>query len=174
MSGAVTGAGRWIAAALLAGVTLGGIGLLSNLTLPGATQTGGVLHLDWRLRGEEAGPCVQVAGDSEHLPIHMRNPDACAGALPEYHLRLWIDGELRVDEVVRGGGIRGDRPLTVYRGLPLTPGERQVRVEFVRADGDPDAVALRLEDRVPIRAGEVQLLVRRQDTGVLEIRKPVS
>ncbi|MEX2531293.1 MAG: hypothetical protein WD960_11015 [Gemmatimonadota bacterium] len=170
----MTGIGRWVAAVFLTAVVIGGVALLSNLTLPAAAPTGGVLHLDWRLRGEEAGPCTQVARESEDLPAHMRNPDACSGALPDYNLRLWIDGELRLDEVVRGGGIRGDRPLTVYRGLPLEPGERQVRVEFVRADGEPDAVALRLEEPVTIRTGEVQLLVRQQDTGDLAIRRPVS
>lgn len=167
--------GRRLGAAAVTAIMAAGIVLLSLRTMPGEAASEGVLVLDWRLRGEETGSCLRAPDeDLERLPVHMRSPDACLGELPPYRVRLRIDGELVVDEEVRGGGLRGDRPLTVHRELRLDPGLREVQAEFFREDGDLEAVELSVRDTVPVEPGRVLLLVRRQDTGVLEIREPVG
>lgn len=166
-------AARWMGAAVLTGILAAGLAVGSLLPLPGEAPTEGMVRLDWRLRGEEAGPCPRPTEEAlQALPPHMRNPDACLGALPPYRLRIRVDGDLLVDEVVRGGGARGDRPLTVFRELHLSPGIRDVDAEFVRDDGESGGVELRAEGRVDLEAGRIVLVVRRQDTGELEIRSP--
>lgn len=180
----------WPARAGAVVVTLAGAAALAALSawpMPGDPAEHALLRLDWRLRGEEAGDCLRPRQeDLERLPLHMRNPDACLGAVPPYHLRLWVDDALVVDDVVRGGGAREDRPLTVYRAVPVTPGARRIRAEFVRdaetlaeeeeEDDDDDEkppVALHVESEAMLEPGRVLLIVRRQDTGTLEVRSPL-
>jgi hypothetical protein len=154
----------------------------ASFPLPGAPPEEGLLRLDWRLRGEEAGGCLRpTEAELERLPPHMRNPDACAGGLPPYRLSVRVDGGLVLDRVVRGGGVRGDRPLTVYDEVPLALGLRRIRIDFEPADemGPPaatvagDGLRLSTEGTVEIEAGRVLLAVRRQDTGELVLRPPV-
>lgn len=178
MSRDETGSGsqvvRWVGAVVLTGGMVAGMAVLSLWPMSGETAADGVLLLDWRLRGEETGTCLRAPEEvQESRPAHMRSEDACLGELPSYRLRLRIDGELVVDDQVRGGGFRGDRPLTVYRELRVLPGRRELQAEFFREDGDPEAVELTVRDTVHMEAGRVTLLVRRQDTGVLEVRDPV-
>lgn len=174
----------WLARAVAVVVTLAGAEALAALSawpMPGDPPAHALLRLDWRLRGEEAGDCLRPRlEDLARLPLHMRNPDACLGALPPYHLRLWVDDTLVVDDVVRGGGAREDRPLTVYRAVPLTPGRRRIRAEFVRdaqtltdTDRAKPPVALHVESVATVEPGRVLLIVRRQDTGTLEVRSPL-
>jgi hypothetical protein len=166
---------RWLGAGVVTGVIAVGIALLSLLPMPGDEASDGVLLLDWRLRGEETGSCLRApAEELERLPVHMRSQDACLGELPSYRLRLRIDGEVVVDQEVRGGGFRGDRPLTVYRELRVDPGRREIQARFHREDGDPEAVELSVQDSVAVEAGRILLLVRRQDTGALELREPAG
>jgi hypothetical protein len=177
----------WLARGAAVVVTVGaawGLAVLSALPMPGDPPTHALLRLDWRLRGEEAGDCLRpTQADLDALPPHMRNPNACLGALPPYHLRLWVDDVVVIDEEVRGGGARQDRPLTVYRDVPVEPGVRRLRAEFVRATADEGteavmpqerpALALRAEGEARLAPGQVLLIVRRQDSGALVIREPV-
>jgi hypothetical protein len=165
---------RLLAGGFVAAVVAAVIATLSSLPLPGAPPVEGVLLLDWRLRGEEAGTCPRPSPENlEALPPHMRNPDACVGELPPYRLRLWIDEALVLDDRVRGGGVRGDGPLTVFRTLGIEPGTRTARVEFAREDGDPAAILLEAVGSFTVGPGDIHLLVRRQDTGELTLRPPV-
>lgn len=174
----------WPARAGALVVTVAGAAALAALSawpMPGDPPEHALLRLDWRLRGEEAGDCLRPRHeDLERLPLHMRNPDACLGAVPPYHLRLWVDDALVVDDVVRGGGAREDRPLTVYRAVRVTPGARRIRAEFVREaetltddDDVKQPVALQVESEATLEPGRVLLIVRRQDTGTLEVRSPL-
>lgn len=165
---------RWVGAAVLTSLLAVGLALCTLLPLPGDAPSEAFLRLDWRVRGEETGPCLRPTEEAlDALSPHMRNPDACLGALPPYRLRVSIDGELRLDQEVRGGGAREDRPLTVYRELRLAPGERDLVAEFVRSDGEPGAIELRLSETIAAEAGRILLLVRRQDTGAFELKSPV-
>ena len=169
-------------AALVTTAAAAGLAMLSAWPLRSAAPDHALLRLDWRLRGDEAGDCLRPrAEDLEKLPAHMRNPDACLGGLPPYRLRLWVDEAVVLDEVVRGGGVREDRPLTVYRDLRVAPGARRLRATFVReartltpTEGTTrPPTALHLEANAHLQAGRVLLVVRRQDTGELVMRSPV-
>lgn len=173
-NGMAAGLLRWGAAVLVTGAMAAGLALCTLLPLPLEEPQEGLLRMDWRLRGEESGPCLRPSDEAQAAaPAHMQNPDACLGALPPYRLVVTVDGEVRVEERVRGGGARRDRPLTVYGELPLTPGRRVVEASFFREDGEAGAVELQVRDTVEVEAGRILLLVRRQDTGALEIRSPV-
>jgi hypothetical protein len=171
----------WMARAAAVVVTVLGawaLATLSALPMPGDPPAHALLRLDWRVRGDEAGDCLRpTAEDLAKLPPHMQNPDACLGALPPYRLRLWIDGAVVLDQEVRGGGARADRPLTVYRDVTLEPGAHHIRAAFERTDpagqtGARPAVSLQAEADVTMEPGRVLLVVRRQDTGLLVIRPP--
>lgn len=167
----------WIPGALLAvGIALL-IGTLSQVPFPGEAPDEAALRLAWRLRGEEVGECPRPTAEQlAVLPPHMRNPDACVGPLPPYRLRLWLDGELKIDARVEGGGARGDSPLYVNRELRLDSGSYEVRADFRREEGDAPledpGTVLFLETRVELEAGTVMLLTRAGDTGRLELRRP--
>jgi hypothetical protein len=169
-------------AVLVAVAGAAALAVLSAYPLPGDAPQHALLRLDWRLRGEEAGDCLRPrAEDLARLPLHMQNPDACVGSLPPYRLRLWIDDVSYLDEIVTGGGAREDRPLTVYRDMPLEPGRRRIRAAFVRealsdadaTDGARQPTTLHVDAEVLAEAGRVLLVVRRQDTGDLVVRSPV-
>jgi hypothetical protein len=107
----------------------------------------------------------------------MRNPDACVGPLPPYELRVWVDEELVIEELVSGRGARGDRPLYVFEDLPLAPGPHDVRVDFERQQGASAGVQnpgnrLSLDAGVVLEPGTVTLVARAGDTGDLEVRRP--
>lgn len=167
--------------ALLVAVAAAALATLSAWPMHHAPAATSLLRLDWRLRGEEAGECLRATAEElAGLPAHMRNPEACLGALPPYRLRVWIDDGLVLDEVVRGGGAREDRPLTVYRDLPMTPGQRRLRATFEResVSNVPGtsarvATALRVAADADVEPGRVLLMVRRQDDGTLEVRRPL-
>jgi len=98
-----------------------------------------LLRLSWRLYGDVEEDCVPLTPEElERLPVHMRNPDACRGRGYDYRLRVRVDGREAVDVVVRPAGARGDRPVYVFRDVPLAPGEHRVWVEFRRRDGAED------------------------------------
>jgi hypothetical protein len=68
----------------------------------------------------------------------------------------------------------------VYRAVQLEPGPRTIRAEFVRdaqtltdTDRAKPPVALHVESEATVEAGRVLLIVRRQDTGTLEVRSPL-
>ncbi len=165
-------------AALLTAVGAASLATLSTWPMRGPAPDHALLRLDWRLRADEAGDCLRPTTEAlQDLPVHMRNPNACLGALPPYRLRLWVDDALVIDDMVRGGGARADRPLTVYRDVPVAPGTRRVRAEFVRASRTDDetrpSTTLRVDTATRLDAGRIMLLVRRQDTGDLVVRSPV-
>jgi hypothetical protein len=73
---------------------------------------------------------------------HMRQRVECEGRFATYALRVTVDGQLAGEDVVRGAGLRNDRPLYLLREFELTPGEHAVRVTFTRREKtDDDAAA---------------------------------
>ena len=162
---------------LCVGVTViltGALGALSRLPVDGVHADRGALRFSWRLRAEEAGECRRpTAEELQDLPAHMRNPDACAGQAPAYRLRVEVDGEEQFEDRVEASGVRGDRPLFVYRELLLAPGRHEVRVRFAPETGDTTAARrFHLDTLLSIEAGDVRLVTRNEDTGALEVVRP--
>jgi hypothetical protein len=110
----------------------------------------------------------------------MRNPDACVGPIPAYHLKVTIGNEVQFDSRIEASGARGDRPLFVYRELFLPPGKHAVRVSFAPEDLQADSPEVQAADSrglyldtvLELNVGEVRLVTRNEDTGALEVALP--
>ncbi len=142
---------------------------------------GGRLRLSWQAASARVEACRPPTEEElAALPRHMRMSEICEGRLLPFRLRLWIDGDLVLDEPVRPRGARGDRPLSVLRELPVAAGPHTLRVRFEpAATGDPPAsgdaldaaASLALRAQVVIAPREV-LLVTRYAGGLILRRAP--
>jgi hypothetical protein len=120
-----------IAAALL--VTIG-ITWASAVRMPSSPAVA-VLRLAWTARAERIEDCRRQSEEElAKLPAHMRQAVVCEGTTAAYRLEVRRDGALIADQIVRGGGLRHDRPLYVFRDISLPPGDAAISVRFVRVD----------------------------------------
>lgn len=141
-----------------------------------------LLRLSWRIQGNAVEACRALGTEEmEELPVHMRNPDACQRRGRSYRLRVWTDGRILVDRVVKPSGARGDRPVYVFDEAPLSPGRHELRVVFepLAQPGEAGAAdtsertepvesageALRFRDTVEADAGQVVLVTLESDGG---------
>lgn len=114
------------------------IGALSRAPYTADRAPHGVVRLAWRARGERVEQCRRLTPEElERLPAHMREEESCEGRVLPYRLQLSIDGALAVDELVQAAGARHDRPLYVYRELPLQTGTHAIAVVFAREGAIP-------------------------------------
>lgn len=121
-----------LAAALL--VTIG-ITWASAVRMPSASAAA-VLRLAWTARPERIEDCrPQREEELEKLPTHMRQAVVCTGTTATYRLEVRREGAVIADQIVRGGGLRHDRPLYVFRDISLPPGDVAIALRFFRVDG---------------------------------------
>lgn len=156
------------AAGLLAVAVTVAVAALGRLpvTLDGGDDA--LVRLSWRLRGSEVERACRrpTPEELEELPAHMRNPDACVGRLDPYRLRVLVDGDTVVDEIVRAAGARQDRPIYVFREVSVAPGRHELEVSFRQDelededdhDEDDEPLALHLEAPVDLVPREVLLV----------------
>lgn len=177
-------AARRLGAVLLAvAITLAVAGL-SRAPYRISGEDEALLRLSWRMRAERAGECRRPTEEElEALPPHMRNPDACVGPVRPFRLHVRLDGRTVLDERIRPAGARGDRPVYVFRQVPLEPGEHRVRIAFrqeehrdepVGAGGPPaGGEAVRLDLRRTLRVGprEIVLVTLGGEGGELVVRR---
>ncbi|MGH7522645.1 MAG: hypothetical protein ACREMI_15325, partial [Gemmatimonadales bacterium] len=91
------------------------------------------IRLAWRaLREQERRSRRLSAEELAKLPPHMRQDEVCERGMLPYHLRVSVDETTVVDEAVRAGGARADRPLFVFHELPVTPGMHHLSITFER------------------------------------------
>ncbi len=134
---------RW----LLAGTATAGALLLitraSAVPLPLNAGDSARLRLSWSARPERIEVCRTVSAEElEHLEEHMRQRVECDGRFATYSLRVEADGRRIEETVVRGAGLRHDRPIFLLRDFELPPGSHRVRVTFTRRERtDDDAAA---------------------------------
>jgi hypothetical protein len=94
-----------------------------------------VLRLTWSVRPERIETCRQVSeAEQADRPAHMREAVVCEGSTATYRLRVWRDDQLLDDEVLRGGGLRNDRPIYLLRDYPASPGTWRLQVEMRRVE----------------------------------------
>lgn len=140
---------RWL------GVPLGGVtALAATLALAALSRApyhpyrsaDAMLRLAWSARPERIEQCRRQSDEElAQLPAHMRLRVVCEGTSARYRLEVLRDGKLVVDDTVRGGGVRHDRPLYLLRELRLPPGSSRLEIRFSRIDhpslvGDTTAV----------------------------------
>lgn len=105
----------------------------------------GRLRLSWSARPERIETCREVsAKELAELEEHMRQRVECDGHFATYTLEVRADGHVVATMVVRGAGLRHDRPIYLLREFDVPAGVRRIRVSFIRrekATGDTAASA---------------------------------
>jgi hypothetical protein len=156
-----------LAMAVAATVAVAG---LSRVPLHFASQHDALLRLSWRVDGLSVEECRQMS-DAElaNLPVHMRNPEACIGRIAPYRLQVAVDGLRLVDDTIRPGGARGDRPIYVLSDFPVDAGEYriQLRFEAILPTGSTwlaTAVPVSMDRRVTLESGDIVLVTLDDDT----------
>lgn len=105
---------------------------------PAATE----LRLSWSARPERLEVCRERS-DAElaERPAHMRQRMECEGRSVTYALWVLVDEDTLEESVVRGSGLRQDRPVHLLRRHPVREGKHRVRVRLVRREERTDAEA---------------------------------
>jgi len=141
MSGAQNPVVRRAAQVVVAAVVTLAIVGLSRVPYAAVRSEDGELRLAWRFRSERVSACRKLS-DAEQaaLPAHMRRKEDCTRGLRPYRLTVQVGapsagvtGEaaaVALVDTVRARGAESDRPLFVFRRIPLAPGRYAVRVEF--------------------------------------------
>ena len=136
---------RWLTVALVSAATLFVMARASATHLRWHDRSSARLRLSWRAVPERVEVCrVLSAEELEQRAEHMRQRMECDGRFATYALRVEADGQLLDESVVRGSGLRHDRPLYLLRDFALPGGVHRVRISFARrerTDVDTTAVA---------------------------------
>lgn len=118
---------------LLALAAAAAIAALSGVSYVTEPAQYGLIRLAWRARGEQVRRCRRLSAEElAKLPPHMRQEQVCERGILPYHLRVSVDDTTLVNEEVRAGGARADRPLFVFREFPVTPGMHHLSITFER------------------------------------------
>ena len=93
------------------------------------------LRLSLSARPERVERCRELSDDElAKLPAHMRLRTQCEGYSARYLLSIVVDERSLTSDTLRGGGLRHDRPLHVFKEYDVTPGPQRIRVEVTRVD----------------------------------------
>jgi len=127
----------------MATALLATVGVTWTLSVPMSSSPAvALLRLAWTARPERIEDCrPQREEELAKLPAHMRQAVVCTGTTAAYRLEVRRDGAVIADQIVRGGGLRHDRPLYVFRDISLPPGDAAITVRFVRVDAVSEPTA---------------------------------
>lgn len=132
------------------------LGLLSGVPYRAESGDHAIIRLAWQARGERAHRCRPPTDDElAKLPQHMRPQEICERGITDYRLRVRLDGQPVVDELVRAGGAQSDRPLFVFHDLSVSAGEHRMDIRFERAEQENE------EERDADDAGDARETPRR-------------
>jgi hypothetical protein len=94
-----------------------------------------LLRVAFSARPERIERCREVSEEelARRLP-HMRQRIECTGHSATYRLLVGLDGRIVTDQVIRGGGARQDRPVSLLVEHPVPPGLRRVMVRLERVE----------------------------------------
>jgi hypothetical protein len=107
------------------------VGAIAHLPL-GEPASGAALRIALRTHQARIEVCRDLTAEElARLPAHMRRPRECRETPIDYRLRVVVDGEARLERLIRHRGIRRSRPLTVDELLPVAPGVRDVAIDFL-------------------------------------------
>lgn len=100
-----------------------------------ASAGASVLRLSWSARPERIETCRRLTdAEMAALPAHMRLRWQCEGHYARYLLTVTVDQRVIVRDTVRGGGLRHDRPLHLFREYAMAPGAHGIAVRLARLD----------------------------------------
>ncbi|HXY19775.1 MAG TPA: hypothetical protein VEH83_07225 [Gemmatimonadales bacterium] len=166
MSGPVRAAAGWALAAL---ATLAVVGL-SRVPWAEERAAGAELRLAWRWKSERVRRCRTLSpAEVAKLPAHMRRTEDCQRGLRPWRLEVAVDGAAAADDTIRARGAESDRPLFVFRRVPVAPGSHVLQVRFSPVgEGGPPPVGL--DTVVSVAARRAVLVTMEEDTGRLALR----
>jgi hypothetical protein len=108
------------------------------------------LRLSWSARPERIEQCRQLSTEEQaEREEHMRQRVECRGKFATYALSVEVDGRAIGEAVIRGAGLRHDRPLYLLRDFPVPAGEHRLRVRLRRREQTDDDAAAFAEAVVP-------------------------
>ena len=169
---------RGIVAVALAVISTVVVAGLTRLPVRFDADRDALIRLSWRVDGISVEECRTLSDEElANLPLHMRNPEACIGRIAPYRLQVGFGGTRFVDDTIRPGGARGDRPIYVLSDFPVHPGEYRVQVRFdpILLPGTtwlPGAKPLSIDETVRLERRDIVLVTLDDDTQELAIRYP--
>ncbi len=133
--------------------TVGGLALMayaSAAPLAYHAPDAARLRLSWSARPERIEVCRTLTEEElALLAEHMRQRVVCEGVFATYLLRIEVDGRTIGESVIRGAGLRNDRPLYLLRDYVVPPGEHRFRVSLTRREKTDDDAAAYAKAVVP-------------------------
>lgn len=157
----------------------GAVGIVHGSHVPLTLDPGdhAVLRVAFGARPERIEVCRALSADEQQaLPTHMRETTSCVGTTARYHLEVRRDGAMISTAELRGGGLRSDRQLYLFREIRVPSGPSHLEVSLVRVN----AAAIAAMDSTADAAGAAPLgsaRARRHDGEVpvrLELNEVVT
>lgn len=128
------------------------------------------LRFAWRYRSASIERCrPPTEEENASLPVHMRQTEICERQLQPWRLGIWLDEVQVADDTVRARGAREDRPLYVFRKVPIPQGTHRLRAVFSPV-GESERSPLVLESTVELEPRRVGLVTYDADADRLVIR----
>jgi hypothetical protein len=134
--------GRLGAAIALTAAALALLAAASAVRLPFHRSDTARVRLSWSARPERIERCRTLSAEElAQREEHMRQRVECEGAFATYALRIAVDDGVVSEAVVRGAGLRHDRPLYLLREFAVSPGIHRVRVTLSRRERSDSGAA---------------------------------
>jgi hypothetical protein len=125
----------------------------------------GQIRLAWSARPERIERCRSLTDEElAGVPAHMRERVRCEGGAARYALTVLTNGQVRVNDTVRGGGARHEGLIHLLRELPIAPGPVRLTAAAARIDSavaPTDSLSTGASDRER-RMEETRERVRRE------------
>jgi hypothetical protein len=145
--------------------TAAGLALLaftSGMPLAHHREETARLRLSWSARPERIEVCRRLSAEEQaRLAEHMRQRVACEGSFATYTLRVEVNGAAIAENVIRGAGLRHDRPLYLLREYPVPAGRHRIRVTLTRRE-TPEDIAPDLA-QAPVAGADTGLFAGRAE-----------
>lgn len=108
---------------------------LSSVPMAQGVSEGALLRLSWKAVPERIEVCRELSEEElAKLAEHMRQRVRCDGRFATYTLRVEVDERAVHEGIVRGAGLRNDRPMFLLHEIGMNPGEHRLRVTFARRE----------------------------------------
>ena len=115
----------------------GAVGIVHGSHVPVTLDPGehAVLRVAFGARPERIEVCRDLSSEEQKaLPAHMRQSTSCEGTTARYHIEVRRDGQMISTAELRGGGLRSDRQLYLFREIRIPSGPSHLEVSLVRVD----------------------------------------
>jgi hypothetical protein len=103
------------------------------------------------------------------LGEHMRQRLECEGQFATYALLVDVDGSRIHESIVRGAGLRNDRPIYLLEDFNVSAGHRRVHVSFARRARAAIPPRLELDTALTFSPGHVIVVTLDPELGALQV-----